>query len=821
MGQRFPFSLFGGGSGSSASRDASNKIHKAIGLVSNTPFVVYGNGTELGRATVDILGNATVTLATAPGAGVVITYGQVFPGGTIPAFVPVPGGSVIGGVAINAAGAAGTAYEGYSLSDGMTFASMPSFVSSAAPKGDLFDTRGYLLPAAAQTPRSAGAGGLTLKGYDVGPTHQGYLDANRGQPVASWQDLIATEGSALVLKSRAASAQEKALTDGKDILSAMIHTGGRLVCRPPCIMEARIRLEAGAFMNKAWHPTLWLQLMGAANSQLNIEIDWEANDAFPQSLSPNAQNWTSGLSTSIGSNAENVRPGLMDGGWYNVGFRLREDGFDYLIDGVVIVSKVFNMRSKGDRAAYLMLTNHVADFAGQYSLSSWQSAGATGGRSSIEWLRMWRQTGTIHRKPLVETADLKMAFGTTASRTMPSLADQFGDATVAETFEALVHDVLAPGGNTDGGWTGLPSFVTRVGDTVTIANPDKPGRLYFARVGAKAGETCQPARWVCDVGPNLRGGPELNFTTGVTQIDLYPMADVGDLLPKTVAVSNLPAGVTYNPATFLLTWDGTTTIVPTQASITVTNAVGQSVTVIKTVKPVSNIAPPVVDGLAYSIDPGDAAKRSVTGSDVDTMGGSDGTTAVALATAPNRPTLVARNGRQTLRFTSANSQRMDMPGHPAGDVSFTRVLIVELATTTATQCLVSTADPASSTTTNRAEQLFVSADTTLRTRRSTAGGPVDASVPHVAGRHIIIEDVIAGTSRATARVDGSNAVTSAATSTAPVGATTTTLGARRGAGAYDAHADAYLFRGLVYSRLLTLTEKRELAAWACTYYGTL
>ncbi|WP_264045176.1 hypothetical protein [Methylobacterium flocculans] len=112
-----------------------------------------------------------------------------------------------------------------------------------------------------------------------------------------------------------------------------------------------------------------------------------------------------------------------------------------------------------------------------------------------------------------------------------------------------------------------------------------------------------------------------------------------------------------------------------------------------------------------------------------------------------------------------------MPGNPAFDTSFTRVLIVELATTTATQCLMSTADPASSTTMNRAEQLFVLADTTLRARRSAAGSPEDASVLHVAGRHIIIEDVIAGTSRATVWVDRANAVTSGTTSPPPVGTT--------------------------------------------------
>ena len=102
MGQRFPFSLFGGGGASSVSRDSTAKVHTGTGLVSGSVFIVFGNGTELGRANADGAGKAVVTLATAPAAGVVVSYTQTIRGGTIPAPPPTPPPSGGGGPAANA-----------------------------------------------------------------------------------------------------------------------------------------------------------------------------------------------------------------------------------------------------------------------------------------------------------------------------------------------------------------------------------------------------------------------------------------------------------------------------------------------------------------------------------------------------------------------------------------------------------------------------------------------------------------------------------------------------------------------------------------------
>lgn len=77
--------------GGSASFDASGKVHSSPLLAANTAFIVYGNGVELGRAVTNGAGLATVTLASAPAAGTVFTYGVVLLGGTMPAASPAPG----------------------------------------------------------------------------------------------------------------------------------------------------------------------------------------------------------------------------------------------------------------------------------------------------------------------------------------------------------------------------------------------------------------------------------------------------------------------------------------------------------------------------------------------------------------------------------------------------------------------------------------------------------------------------------------------------------------------------------------------------------
>jgi hypothetical protein len=481
----------------------------------------------------------------------------------------------IGGRKVGEPGAGGSIYEGFVLSGGDDFRTSLSVVSPLAPHGRYFDTRAYLLPADGQFPRSAGSGHLTLKGYDAGPTNTGAEDANRGRTVKSWQDMLRVENGRLRLKSRAASPYEHTLSGGKDILSSMIHTGGMMVARPPCIIEARLTFNANTLMNRAWHPCFWLQFMGPMNSSSNIEIDWEAMDSVPQTLAPNSFNWTDGSSKPIGTHNVPVAKGLMDGAAHDLGFILLEDRFHYVLDGSIVATKSFDLTSKGDRAAYMMLTNHVADFNRQFSLPAWKAGGNEGAEVVCDWWRMWRLGGTRHRQPKTFHPDVNVDFGQSLLASLPSASELWGDGAFKETFEAVVHDENGPGGNSSGGWTGLPRFIAFDGTTLKVGPSDKPGRLYFLRTATCRGETCEPARFCLNVGPRVDEG-ELRFAPGARTLDLYALCDVGDLLPKKIQVADLPRGVTFEQSTGLLVDGRDHREGAANVRIRLSNAIGQS-----------------------------------------------------------------------------------------------------------------------------------------------------------------------------------------------------------------------------------------------------
>jgi hypothetical protein len=157
---------------------------------------------------------------------------------------------------------------------------------------------------------------------------------------------------------------------------------------------------------------------------------------------------------------------------------------------------------------------------------------------------------------------------------MPTAAELWGDGAVAETFEAVVHDENGPGGNSSGGWTGLPPFIMRDGASLRIDQSDKPGRLYFLRTGTHSGETCQPARFCLNVGPTI-DDVNLQFENGTRTLDLYALCNVGDLLPKRIQVFDLPVGVTFNDATGLLVDDRTDARINKKIRIRLYNAINQ------------------------------------------------------------------------------------------------------------------------------------------------------------------------------------------------------------------------------------------------------
>ena len=97
------------GGASSASADATGKFYTATGLKVGSAAILYGNGTQVASATVDSLGKATWTLASAPTPGTVVTYDGTVTGsgGTVPV-PPTLAALVLSGSAFTAGSAPGT-----------------------------------------------------------------------------------------------------------------------------------------------------------------------------------------------------------------------------------------------------------------------------------------------------------------------------------------------------------------------------------------------------------------------------------------------------------------------------------------------------------------------------------------------------------------------------------------------------------------------------------------------------------------------------------------------------------------------------------------
>lgn len=733
------------------------------------------------------------------------------------------GNPSIGGIAIGSQGASGTFRAGYTLSGGDDFAAALSIVSPSNPKGDYFATRAYVIQSSGQTPRGSNG----LKGYNVDPSHTGYLDKNRGAINSSWADLITSGSSSVKLKSRAATADEKALTDGKDLLSSMLHTAGVLTCRPPCIMEICAVIPADFLANKGWHPTLWNMLTGFCSSYNSIELDFEALDTVPQKFGPNGGLWTPPSTAVIatgGVDNYDILPATWDGSYHIYSFEILLDRCNYYVDDVLCYTRTFDMTSKGGRAAYLLMTNHVVDFSAQYALADWQARGNTGNTLEVDWHRMWRTTGTVHRAPLIQIPDINLPFGDSTTVTIPSNLDLWGDAAVDEALEVINNEVIAPGGNTNGGFVGLPSFVSYASKTLTINPSDKAGRMYFVVNATKAGETCKPARFVANIGPRLRQTSlQFSFGTPIT-FDMYANVDCGDLLPFSHSVGALPAGLTYNPATGLATYDGTTTIAGASVGQTIINVAGQPITPTMAIKTITSIPSPVTTGLLVSYDPELASSITQSGGAVDSISGADGTTYAATSSGTNRPTLVTRGLRKALSFTAAGLTRLDVAtgAAVAAGQTYTIVMVVELPTTGLTQTLMELANPAGSTSTSR-ESIYVAAGGTIRSRRANSSTFQDASDTRPTGVMILFKTVTAGTTKARIGVNRNTEVDATTAIADPATITAMTIGARRTGGGtpvYDANADQFVYSIKVHTGVLSDADKNTYRDWASTNFGT-
>ena len=492
---------------------------------------------------------------------------------TLPKSPPKQLAQVIGGLPVGYSAGSGI-YSGYTLAGGDDFNGPLDVVTAHAPLAKYFTTHVY--GAGSRT-----VAGLLARSYDSDPYHTGSQDANRGAAVGT--NTLAQANSVVSLRSRAANSSETAFVNTRTVVGAMIHSGGYITVSPPCIIEARLAVSSGA--PAGWHPTFWVMNAFPLNAQTTGSPGWLEFD-FPECSSGQrlANTNVHGAVTGWASDSTAVTGGP-DGTYHLYSLVITAAGVVFYLDGVAVKTESHDGTLPG-KPYYVLLTAHTYD--GTYggdagvNLAAWAAGGATGGVLSVDYYRVWTPSAQSPNvvTPAQQLPTLQVNYNATITYTFPALTALW-PAGVTDYCQAIKKDDFEPGNSAEGTVTydqfpaGLAfNSSTRVLSGITT---DKnPGRLHLAATPYLAGGTLGiSARGYIDVGPNITTGT-LNLTVNAPYThDLYPECNCGTLVPKAVTCTGLPAGLSFSPATGLIT--GTPTAVGTTAvTVGVTNAVGQT-----------------------------------------------------------------------------------------------------------------------------------------------------------------------------------------------------------------------------------------------------
>ena len=559
-------------------------ITVSLGAASGTPApTIAGSLTRPGRAAAAVAHGSTFAIeAGDQGGTITLTATATNTAGTVsrPASLTVPAANqpqpTIGGVETGTYGIPGTIYSGYILQDGDDFDAMPAFLTPTAHDGTYMTTRNYGVQSGA--PRYL-RGAASLGGYEADPWHTGFKDANRGVVPASFADTIVTSNGSIKIKSRRATAAEKAVMGDladKNNLSSMFHLGRRNMMRAPCLMEMRLRFPYDIAAWDKWHPTFWLIQSQPGNGWDGLELDCEG---FAPALQFNRNTWANGVGRygpTLGTTAAVSKTAFRtyafevtesNGAWV---VRLWEDGNLVAEGSPDYGGNVFDPT----RPFHLMATNHILQAGiGQ---STWNTAGASGATIECDWWRAWGPTSGVFRKPTAGAVQLQTDFDTPFSFDLATPAALWGAGVTSDVIEMIPNEDNSPAQPWVRGL--LPPSVTRTGNTLAGRIADQPGRLVLARSATPVqGDGCIPQPITILVGPTIRTNTA-NGTEGQPfSFDAYAAVDCGDLhAGKSITVTNLPAWATFTPATGLVT--GTPTgSGPFTFTLSGTNAVGQSV----------------------------------------------------------------------------------------------------------------------------------------------------------------------------------------------------------------------------------------------------
>lgn len=732
----------------------------------------------------------------------------------------------IGGVEVGASGAAGSIYEGYTLSWGDEFNSL-DILAPHRPRGRWWTTRTYL-------PGSRGSDTLLGTMYDTDPFFTGYNDSNRGVPVG--YNNMSVTSSVLSLQARKATPAEQVhMQSTRNEVASMVSGAGAVHWYPGAqntqdiIYEARIRFSDAAGNPAGWHPTMWLQSLTPTVAIDSDEVDWEGNS---QGAQLNRTVWTGG------SNAPTNTGGTYahDGQFHIITMILNTTQVRLLIDGVVWATGTWNANT-WNKPQYPLLTNHIYNgtFNGDtYSQAAW-NADANGATLDVDWVRVWRRTGRDHVRPLLTLNDVNVDYGAGTTITLPSAADLWGDGTVTEYLQAVYNEENEPGVEHTSIYTQFPPGVSYNSGTRQLTvniTSGKTGRINFVLSAWKPGGTGEPVRFAVNVGPRIIAANLAATVGSPVSFDLYAACDCGVLVSngvsraKTITVSGLPAGLSYSDATGLIT--GTPTGTGSgNYSVTVANSVGQtaSANVAWSITAAATGVPaPTLTGsptLVGSWDFADTGKLTTTGALIDQIAGSDGTTHTLTSTGAARPSLATRGGKQVAQFSGA--QGLQKIGTVGVENQCTIVVVFEPTSVAANGCLVQYAGgPGVFGAATQQHTALISSSTGIQHRKHDGTNQSVASVGSVPSLapHLSVGTSFSGSNAAELNVDGAgSAIVAGVAAAGPFGIDRVSMG-RTNASSPEFPYNGYISRVLVYSTPLDATQREEVAAWAAANYGT-
>lgn len=534
------------------------------------------SGTISGATAGSSIAPRLVGLTVNNGAGTYAYDGTAFAGTQNDALVetkagasnsPNPSPLTVGPVAINGItpGTAGseTFNTGYTLSGGDDFTAF-AYIGPQNPRNNYATQKGAYASSGAEPRGSPG-----LAAYDVDPLHTGDLDTNRGVAVPGFSTSIVQSGTELTLLSRnAVAADQPFMSDPrKTAIGAMVHTVGAFLAQAPMIFEwsEKRTSQTGS------HISGWMQQL-PPRTYNDLELDFEAGTPATQTAW-NINSWVNGVDAS--SSAGNVA--TTNGTYYRCAIRVDQVGTaTFWMD----TGSGFTLRGtySGSQAQalttsfFLLFTNH-----------SIQGSWATGGGNAtqtIDWYRVWNKGGA-HFTPLVAGATYSVDYGASATFTLPTATTVWGSA-VGERIDGLGVEINEPGGDAFGLYDPLPTGITYNSGTRALAITSavtKPGRLHTYRSVTGAGNTCNPQHILVEIGPNIDATAFNLVVNQAVSLDLYPICDVGQILPKVITVSGLPGWLTLSGTT--LTGTAPSGATSGSFTITCTNASGQAQTITK------------------------------------------------------------------------------------------------------------------------------------------------------------------------------------------------------------------------------------------------